>query len=333
MSFVGVLACNRGSQNLEHTNRAASDARGGDRCLGSTRMDVCSTEHRLIYGKDDRLDLHCLERAGSGVFGADIIRDQSKYVVAIFKKKDTADLGNGYYALGIHHKPLQEIPGEKGLCKGQTFADQPRGAHCGGVLVDTNTILTAKHCFKEAHDSRFVFNYAMPSDVQLKYITVPSTSVCTLAKDPRPDPVGPDLLLLDIECPPGIPRTSVKISDKMPMEGDVYTIGFPRQLSAKFSGWGPISTPPPGALSFHAALDVSPGNSGGPVFAVSPDDPTKHVLVGILEDDTGDIACDNDDAPPCYIWDTAKPSSKIEIVITSTHDVPEKLARRNPARK
>jgi len=326
LSFVGVLACGQHPQDPECT---ASAARGGDRCLGSKRVDVCQTTHKLIYGKDDRLDLHCLKDGRSGVHAADTILEQSKAVAAIFHKVDTNDLGNGSYELGIHHKPLKDIPGDEGLCEKQTFADQPRGASCGAVLVDTNTILTATHCFVTIPEPLFVFGFAMPAEVKPGFITVPSINVCKLAQDPRVEPVGPHLTLLDIDCPSGDPRTPARIAVDMPQTGDVYAIGFPRFLSAKFSGWGPMF--PRGTHYFHAALDVSPGNSGGPVFAANAS-PNQHELVGILEGDKSASTC-KDPTHDCRIWNTAKTTTKIEIVITSTHEVPKILARRNQAKK
>lgn len=335
MSFVGVLTCNQRPQTLERTNRAASDPSPalavGDRCLGSARKNVCTTTNKMIYGEDDRLDLHCLERAGNGVPGHKVILKQSESVAAIFHKHDTLDLKNGHYKLGINHTPMDQVEGPEGLCSGQTFADQPRGASCGAVLVRANTILTARHCFDDIPNPLFVFGFAMRPDVPPGFITVPDTNVCKPAKNPRVEHIGNMLTLMDIECPPGLPRPHVTIAEATPTSGDVYAIGFPRALPAKFSGWGPISRPSPGAPSFHAAIDVSPGNSGGPVFAANPAKPAEHKLIGILEGDKGNTSCSS--RPNCWIWDTAKVTSKIKIVITPTHEVPKRLALRNTAMK
>lgn len=342
LAIVGLLACTQQGLapapefmapvvSVSAAPVTADDSwlRSPRKCIGWKENDPCRTRRRhgdekAIRGPDDRIDLHCLERAHPGVPDAMGVYGRSAAVAAMFFEQDVDDPVDGHHRLGKKYPRLSALSDKEGLCADEVFADQPRGAWCGAVLVDKRTMLMAAHCYSEIQGRKyaFVFDYMMPAHGAIT--TVPEASVCRVAQDPRIERVGNNLVLIEIACHDDFERTPASVAPAMPKDGRVYAIGFPRSLPAKFSGWGLMF--PRGEDCFHARLDIFPGNSGSPVFDAD------HRLIGVMEKDESATSCE-DPVRKCRHWSAIAEDSTQELRITSTHEIPARLERRRSGHK
>ena len=98
-----------------------------------TLVKALRDKQRLIYGVDNRKDYYEIDSAGA--------KANAEAVVALFDVDNVVDQGDGTSQLKI-----REFKSEYRLCDDETFATQPCGAFCSGVLVAPDVIASAGHC-------------------------------------------------------------------------------------------------------------------------------------------------------------------------------------------
>lgn len=222
---------------------------------------------KVIYGVDDRLDLHqvtdakLLKLADStvGLFqGYDVTVEGEK---ALLKTESYAD---GY-----------------GLCKEEPFYDQVTGAFCSGSLVAPDVIMTAGHCVKSdsaCKDTKFVFGFGIKKQGVLP-TEVPASEVYSCAQLIGREQVGTgaDWALIKLDRPvTGHAPLKYDTGDAVKNGDPLVVIGHPAGLPTKVAGGATVRDASKNGY-FVANLDTYGGNSGSAVFNAK-----TGVIVGIL---------------------------------------------------
>ena len=115
-----------------------------------------TSRDKVIYRADDRADVH---EISDTELRANI--DATAAIIPKFRiEKDAAD---GSYKLSEGYPNHGE---QLDLCDDEKFLNQPVAAACSGVLVDSQTLLTAAHCVSEKYKDNLyvVFDYEMRPD-------------------------------------------------------------------------------------------------------------------------------------------------------------------------
>jgi hypothetical protein len=223
---------------------------------------------RSIYGVDDRKDTYEVKDANT--------RQLIEASLALVEKDDLHKGNDGQWHL--HTTSFKE---EFNLCSSETFASQPLGCFCSGVLVAPDVVATAGHCVKSSADLehiRFVFGFRMV-DADTARTTFPEKDVYhgteVIRRRFTPDRTDWALVRLDR---PVVGRKPVKLrgSGKVKSDERVFVIGHPCGLPQKLARGARVRNNTHAAY-FVANLDTYGGNSGSPVFNGG-----NHQLEGLL---------------------------------------------------
>ncbi len=350
IGLAGGIACSQPRSDPPAPTAITADSSSLGKCLGwvqegvtdAHRLDLCSprwqadglplTKDRkfmAVRGDDDRTDIRCLDDRGVGIKDSLAVLGASRSVAAMFYTEYVEDLGGGRYRANPRIPTLAALKHEA-MCDDEPFAHQPRGAWCGAVLVAPGVMLMADHCIRvlpsEEQNIRklqFFFDFVIPESGDT--VEMHAENRCVPAPHHHKIRVGPHLAMMNVVCPPNFSRTPavVREADAAPTDGEVFAIGFPLRVPAKFSGWAKVLKSHDGPLMFQADLDVFPGNSGSPVFS------TDHKLVGIVEADGSDDTC-KDKKRGCHHWRSISAGSSERVKITSTHDIPAVIRQWTP---
>lgn len=216
---------------------------------------------RVVYGKDDRLDL------------VDVLNPQQRELahstVALMSKSDLQQNASG--VIDIASESLQSY---FSVCSSEPFADQPSGAFCSGSLIGKNLILTAGHCVKSqaaCNGTRFVFDYAITE--KGKYPTQTKEEnvyACKTLLYREEVGSGADFAIIELDREVE-GRTPLKLADRSEAEApngtSVLIIGHPSGLPTKVDGGGKVRDNSKNGY-FVATTDSYGGNSGSAVFSL-----------------------------------------------------------------
>ncbi len=212
----------------------------------------------VIYGEDDRLDLHQVKeqkllQAADSTVG---LFESSK--VNVDQEKGTAQLS------------LQSYAQAYSLCKEEPFYDQQLGAFCSGSLVGPDLLMTAGHCVtsqSECEGTKFVFGFGIKEKGK-NPSTVPAGDVygCKTLLGRVQENSGADWALIKLDRPvPNHKPLSVSRTGKLEKGAPIVVIGHPAGLPTKVSGGANVRDYSPKGY-FVANLDTYGGNSGSAVF-------------------------------------------------------------------
>jgi len=231
-------------------------------------------KQKVIYGVDGRKDLY-------EVYNERYLKAADS-VVALFKKSDIIDIGDGTSEL-----KLSKFGDEYNLCSDEKFRDQPTGAFCSGFLVAPNIIATAGHCVEKdgsnLKDIRFVFGFKMngPGDPTTKINNSEIYKGKSILGWEKND-LGADwsLVKLDRSVKNHSP-VRVRKQGKIEPESSLYVIGCPCGLPMKFADGAEVRD---NRKDTHMVcnLDTFGGNSGSPVFNDKLEDNEPPLVEGIL---------------------------------------------------
>lgn len=213
---------------------------------------------RAIYGGDDRKEAYAVKDKR--------VRPLVEASLALVESADLQKTADGHWTLRT-----SSYQSDYKLCSSETFASQPLGCFCSGVLVAPDIVATAGHCVKSTADLdhiRFVFGFRMVDAVTAR-TTFPDKDVYrgekVIGRKFTPDRTDWALVRLDR---PVVGRTPVAIraAGKVSNGEPVFVIGHPCGLPQKMAGGARVSNNSP-ASYFVANLDTYGGNSGSPVFS------------------------------------------------------------------
>jgi V8-like Glu-specific endopeptidase len=151
------------------------------------------------------------------------------------------------------------------VCDDEPFAGQVTAAWCGGVLIGSDLVLTAGHCFDvEARCDRFsyVMGYAGDRPV-LEAERVYGCRDVVASRYDVAEGRHVDFAIVKLDRPArGVPASIVQ--DPPRVGQAVAMLGFPNGLPGKVDTGGTATHA--SSDHFQATLDAFAGNSGSPVF-------------------------------------------------------------------
>jgi V8-like Glu-specific endopeptidase len=228
-------------------------------CTGMDKGGVAVKEHAIVYGQDDRLDV--FEVADPDLRG---IAERS--LVALVEHSELAaalDEDGGVGGLDLRSRFT--------LCDGERFAEQPVLAHCSGVLIDDDLVLTAGHCFDEDHDCSsyaYVFDYFMAESGVLGPVSEGRNCQRLLVE--HTSAAGEvqqlDFAIVQLDsAPPG--SEPVRLREQPLASGEAVTVmGFPAGLPAKIDRGARVMDARGGEDYFTLSSDTFEGSSGSAVL-------------------------------------------------------------------
>lgn len=241
-----------------------------------------------IYGSDDRRDINqvpWLRPLAVSIANAVPNNFLEKNSDGTYRILDVEKLGGSSTAFA---------------CMNERFAQQPTFGNCTGFLVGDRYVVTAGHCvvntgivdndIASPYCAAFTwyFDYNLNIAGQTNHQKIPASRIygckriiraenIELPSPPRAN-YGRDFAIMELDRPVAkdmIPLTLKSDRSLIRNGQQVFTIGHPSGLPAKYSGPGPIISTE-NEFHFATLLDTLGGNSGGPVFN------GKNEVVGIL---------------------------------------------------
>jgi hypothetical protein len=229
---------------------------------------VAQAKLKVIYGKDDRLDLVDVTDA----LHYDLAASTAAMMPASALKKNK---NNDYDVVA---GTLEDF----GICKSEKFSDQPTAAYCSGFLVGEDLLVTAGHCIKNSSDCRkykWVFDYNI-SDASGKVGPIAEESIYScksIVERKLERGAGADYALIKLNKKvTGKTPLKVRQSGKIANRASLVVIGHPTGLPTKVAAGANVRTNTKSTY-FKANLDTFGGNSGSAVF-----DSKTGVVEGIL---------------------------------------------------
>ena len=231
---------------------------------------LSSAASKSIYGSDDRLD-YFEASAGAQTLANSVVSFWTSAQV-------TANAATGKFDLAT-----RTLGASKGLCAGEKFFDQARGAFCSGSLVGDDMVMTAGHCITndaDCADTKLVFGFNIRKAGGTGVTSIAKGEVygCSRivkrflsgeAGSPAPTDAtrGMDFALIKLDrkvtghAPLAVDRAQdLKKGDK------IFVIGHPSGIPVKVAGNASVRDASKAAF-FVADLDTFGGNSGSPVFS------------------------------------------------------------------
>jgi V8-like Glu-specific endopeptidase len=216
------------------------------------------SETKVIYGDDNRKDIHQVEDA--------LHLDLAKSTAAMVSKSSIVD-GRNQDEVKITGRKLSE----RGICATERFAEQLSAATCSGFLVGEDLLVTAGHCVRGPSDCsnyRWVFEFNVSEEKQGEF-NMPKENVfaCKEVVERKLDRSnGDDYALIRLERAvtnrtPLEFRTTGKVETNDPL----VVIGHPSGLPTKVAAGANVRGNDLDKY-FVANLDTYGGNSGSAVF-------------------------------------------------------------------
>ncbi|MBI2071067.1 MAG: trypsin-like peptidase domain-containing protein [Elusimicrobia bacterium] len=228
-------------------------------CLAVSRLDAASdVELNVIYGDDNRLDLHQVD-------DPELLSWADSTVALFDASRLTLDAENGRVNLRT-----DSYADDYNLCHGEPFRDQKHGAFCSGSLVGPDLVMTAGHCVSsagECQSTRFVFGFAIREAGALpESVAASEVYGCAQIIGSAVVHNGADWSLIRLDRPVNNhqPRT-VNRSGTIKNGTQLVVIGHPAGLPTKVAGGAWVRDSSPTGY-FVANLDTYGGNSGSAVF-------------------------------------------------------------------
>jgi len=253
---AALVACLAGTLCACGSRPGAQAGAEGDEPVGVAKSPV-------IYGEDGRVELVDLDDGP--------LRDVAAARVVALMPSD---------AIVVHGDSVQLVAPTLGsadnLCPGERFADQPSAAVCSGILLDSQTVLTAGHCMRavSCDDVAFVFGYAIGPNGAPPVLHAKDVYGCkeVLVRDDSQAADGEQVdfswVRLDRPVPTLAPDVVFRpASEALQMGEAVTVVGFGGGTPMKVDQGGRVADPRPREKDyFTSTSDTFHGDSGGPVF-------------------------------------------------------------------
>lgn len=210
----------------------------------------------VVYGEDDRLDLHEVEDP--------VLLDLAQSTVGLVRSQDLSKIGSTYRI------NIKSYADSYQLCSSEPFREQSTAAFCSGFLVSPTTVVTAGHCIRtqsSCDTTHFVFDFAIFEKGQSTPQVTDEANVfkCQKLIHSIAQSDGADFAVVTLDRPV-IHRTPLKLRQNGAVNTStpLVVIGHPAGLPTKVAGGATVRSLNQGF--FVANLDTYGGNSGSAVF-------------------------------------------------------------------
>lgn len=229
-------------------------------CQGADDVGVAREPN--IFGEDDRMEWYA--------FTDPAIQDLTARSVGAWipeERVDTTDPTNVQIGTRGTHRMVHD------LCPGEAFEDQPVSAQCTGVIIDTDLVATAGHCFDEPTDCqnlRFVTNWFYESPGTFRQLTQENVYSCREVVVQRLESGMIDHAIIRLDRRISRAHRPAPVTyriDDIPIDTPVLVPGHGAGLPLKIDGGGRVVST--NALFFETTADTFGGSSGAGVFDMS----------------------------------------------------------------
>jgi hypothetical protein len=232
-----------------------SQAEAGSDIAASSRQPV-------IIGADDRREVFEVPSAPRDVITGSTVALFYSHQVVVTSEPEAL---------------LRALPATEavGICADESFASQPSGARCSGVLIDDDLVATASHCMAAdpeatCRQTRIVFGFWYAESDAPIALQTEDIYTCKRVVVTRGAPSDFAVLQLDRAVGPG--RHPVTVSPATVRAGDgaafaSHGAGLPLKVELDVE----VLDVEEQSSTFLAATDTFAGSSGGPLFDASLD--------------------------------------------------------------
>ena len=256
-------------------------------CVNPTALDVDVVEDVVVYGTDDRLD--AFEHPNASLVAIAI-----QSVAAIVPDFSLVPEVGGGFSISA-----TSLGAAQGLCEGEPFENQTAASRCSAVLVDTDLLITAGHCYAsidqnpfDCESDRYVFDYRMIDATTLATIDADDVYSCSrLEARVIVNNIDYSVIRLDRPVVGRTPVSTFVGANAVAQGVDLALVGFGAGLPVKIQSGAKVSDPRICSRdALIANVDAFSGDSGAGVFTLNGK------LVGFLtsgeQDYESDGSCD-----------------------------------------
>ncbi|MGE0764755.1 MAG: serine protease [Bdellovibrionales bacterium] len=228
---------------------------------GEDKASAEKVSAKVVYGRDDRLDLHQVDVRWKQLASA---------TAALIRNNRVNPRPGQMYAIKSGN-----FGRDYNLCENEPFRDQGTSAFCSGFLVGPDLMVTAGHCIRSSTDcteTAVVFGFGIHEAGQPTPEQLPASQVyrCfSVVKTVVSPTDGVDYAVIRLDRPVRnvTPLTIRSSAGTVDVGTELAVIGHPVGLPTKVAGGAIVRTVNAGFLI--ASLDTYGGNSGSAVFNVS----------------------------------------------------------------
>ena len=185
--------------------------------------------NKVIYGPDDRLDVY----ESSSPLYLELALSTAAQIPASDLRNDPSNDDQ----MIVSTSTL----GDRGICDGEKFVEQPTAARCSGFLVGPNLLVTAGHCidrFSDCTQNKWVFDYGFDTaDRDLSRVPKSSVYSCKKVVEQRLENSTMDdyaLIQLDRDVTDRAPL-NFRTNGKVKKGTRLVVIGHPTGLPTKIA--------------------------------------------------------------------------------------------------
>jgi V8-like Glu-specific endopeptidase len=232
--------------------------------IHSMMTPALASEDKVIYGEDNRVSAQA--------HSSSYLQYLSESVAGMVPQDFLSPKINGNFKYKA--EKIGTLGGNKRLCPGQKFADEPTASMCTGFLIAPNLIMTAGHCVeimgKEAacKDNKWVFDYQYKSGDDFASYEVPKDNVYNCAEVVSSfykPPLKLDYAIIRLDRDV-VGREPVELAkEKTTDKTKLVIMGHPSGLPLKIAEGAEVIDNTD-SVRFTASVDSFQGNSGSPVF-------------------------------------------------------------------
>jgi V8-like Glu-specific endopeptidase len=241
--------------------------------------------NKIIYGADDRLDVHAVADAGLVELSRSTAAMIPTWKIVYYLDNPASESINRIMSLQNSH----------GVCAREAFSQQPTIADCSGFLVAPDKLVTAGHCVSEATgcgENVWAFDYKLDTPNSV-IPSIPTDSVYSCKKVLKSvlDPITKmDYAVVELDRPVADRRPlNFRRAGKVALDTKLVVIGHPSGLPTKIAGGAQVMES--NEVFFRGNLDTYGGNSGSAVFNADTHEVEGILVRGARDYVTGPAGC------------------------------------------
>ncbi len=228
-----------------------------------TLTTISSSSFAVIFGDDDRSNVEDINSSR--------ISEQALSVASLIPKKFLKRTNYDYKVTPGTKK------GKYKFCPSVRFTSEDQISQCSGVLVAPNKVLTAAHCIESLEycreEVKFVFGNQTVNGNSPKHFNFDQVFNCKnvlarrlfISQNGQMNGFVSDYAIIELNKDVNnYPISEVDVRSQVSKSDTLFSIGTTKGRALKVAQNGELLEET--SSMFRTTLDVSPGNSGGPVY-------------------------------------------------------------------